>query len=155
MDWLNNLKLKSKDAAVRRSMIEKLGATRNPKALGWICESLGDDMSEVRASAAAALVNFPEEKSLELLVGALQDPAAEVREAAATSLGRMEDPRACEHLVAVLRDTAPNVRGSVAAALRNLGWVADNAESQALFEVAIGNVKAAAFRGVAAVNPLV
>jgi HEAT repeat protein len=54
-----------------------------------------------------------------------------------------------------LQDSSSEVRHSAAIALRSLGWRPSNDEEQAMFEVAIGNTRAASFKGEAAVNPLV
>jgi HEAT repeat protein len=53
-----------------------------------------------------------------------------------------------------LHDPSSSVRQSAALALERLGWRPSNIEEQASFDVALGNTRAAALKGQAAVNPL-
>ena len=157
MDWWNNLRLKSKDPRTRRKAIESLDPERGlePSMVEALAASLDDEESQVRAAAAKVLGAVQSERSMELLIPRLRDGSPEVRCAAAAALGRLGDGRAASPVAAALKDVSPEVRQSAAVALRSLGWRASNDEEQALFEVALGNTRAAAFIGRAAVNPLV
>src|SRR5215472_8089060 len=157
--WLmrlwNSLKLKSKDPAIRCKAIEDCAdVVDDDKAFQSVVGGLGDEDSQVRAMAVKVAAHFKHERSSELIAPLLRDPSAQVRAAAATAFATLCDSRFIGHLVSALRDPSTEARGAAALALRSLRWMAANDEQQALFEVALGNTQAAAFKGEAAVNPL-
>jgi HEAT repeat protein len=86
---------------------------------------------------------------------ATRDASSEVREAAAAVLGRMGDPQACGALSLLLNDPKATVRTAAGTALKNLGWTPATPEEKAVFEVASGNARGAAFAGQAGVKALV
>src|SRR6185369_4805696 len=87
------------------------------------------------------------------LITLLQDENSEVREAAAASLGRLGEMRATDALACLLKDAHHQVRSSAVIALRNLGWQPSTREEQALYDIATGNVLAAAGGNDIAADP--
>src|SRR5258708_4267457 len=157
MVWWNNLRLKSKDPQTRRKAIETLDPETGISAHTFelLTASLSDSESGVRSAAVRTLAATNDERVVDLVLPLLRDASPEVRQSAATSLGRLGDPQVTCVLVAALKDPVPNVRTSAAMALRNLSWRPPNGDEQALFEVALGNARAAALHGEAAIPPLV
>jgi HEAT repeat protein len=155
MAWLNSLRLKSKDAKVRRKALESLDADGCERRMELLAASLRDDEVDVRRAAVGAVEKSRHAQALDLLAAALGDFSAEVREVAAVSLGRRGDARGTEYLTCQLKDPKAKVRLSAAAALRNLGWKPATSEEQALFDVSTGNSPKVAIAAQAAVKALV
>jgi HEAT repeat protein len=157
MVWLNKLRLRSNSPDVRRKALESLDATENTRvrSLGLLLAGLGDEDAQVRCAAVKGLEQIPDDQAMVARITALQDPASIVREAAAASLGRLGDSRSFPQLVRLLRDAHPGVRTAAGFALRSLGWKPAAGEEQALFDVALGHARAAAFAGQASVKALV
>jgi len=157
MDWWNNVRLRSGDARTRRKVIESIDPERGiaPATFELLAAGLEDKEAQVRAAAAKVLGAIQNDRSAELLIPRLRDASTEVRQAVAVALGRLGDGRATASVAAALNDVSAEVRHAAACALRSLGWRASNDEEEALFQVAIGHTQAAAFKGDAAVNPLV
>ena len=155
MNWWNNLRLKSKDPQARRKAVEELTTSGDPQAVELLIESLNDEDAQVRRAAAQALGNTQDERPVDSLIATLRDPNERVREAAASALGQLGDPRATSPLLWALEDPSTSVRTCAAAGLRNLGWKPATREEEALFDIAIGNTRAAARAGEAAVASLV
>ena len=155
MVWWNTLRLKSNCPEVRRKALESLNPTRDARAFELLLASLGDEDAQVRCAAVKGLEQVRDDPSMIALATALKDPNSEVREAAAAVLGRVGDARTFPYLAGLLKDSHPGARRSAAAALRSLGWKPSTSEEVALFEVALGHARAAAFEGQAAVKALV
>src|SRR5215471_20689062 len=133
----NNLRLKSKDPAIRCKAIEDCAdALDDEKAFQSVVAGLGDEDSQVRATAVKVVAHFKHERSSELIAPLLRDPSPQVRAAAATAFATLSDSRFIGHLVSALRDPSSEARGAAALALRSLRWMAANDEEQAVFEVA-------------------
>lgn len=89
------------------------------------------------------------------LIAALQDSNEPVREAVVQALGRFADARAVNTLRPMLRDPAASVRIAAAMNLKHLGWRPATPEELAVFEIALGHTKAAAWgSGESALMPL-
>ena len=159
MIWWNSLKLRSKNPEVRRHAIEGLhvgrGSNANSRVFEVLSAGLNDDDLKVRCAAATVLGDLNDERGVELLIPLLSSASPELRQTAAVALGHLRDQRAIDPLVQMLRSANPQDRAKAGAALRDLGWTPINTDDHALFEVAIGNARAAAFRGESAIDPLV
>jgi len=159
MIWWNSLKLRSRNPEVRRHAIEGLhvgrGSSANSRVFEVLAAGLNDDDLKVRCAAATVLGDLNDERGVDLLIPLLSSTSPDLRQTAAVALGHLRDPRAIDPLVQMLRSANPQDRAKAGAALRDLGWTPINTDDHALFEVAIGNARAAAFRGEAAVDPLV
>src|SRR5262249_28878267 len=75
-----------------------------------------DDVSPVRAAAAAQIAHDPDPKSAKALVDALADKKWLVRAAAADALGQRDDPALANSLEPLLTDSEDTVRFTAAAA---------------------------------------
>jgi HEAT repeat protein len=108
-------------------LVEALGNSKSPLALGPIGERVASESPELRARAVVALRSFESEEAQSLIVEAAQDSDADVRLAATLTLGSRDPSVASEAVLTLLRDDDPQVRGqatSVAGA-----WLqADNIE---------------------------
>jgi len=157
MVWWNTLRLRSNSPEVRRKALESLDVSKNTRAraLELLLAGLGDEDAQVRCAAVEGLERISDDQAMAARITALQDPASIVREAAAASLGRVGDSRSFRHLAGLLKDAHPGVRTAAGTALRSLGWKPATGEEQALFDVALGHARAAAFAGQAAVKALV
>src|SRR5262249_32793887 len=141
----------------RRKAIESLDTQAGVEKhiFDLLTASLADPDAGVRRAAITALAATNDERVVDSVLPLMRDQNPEVRQSAATALGRLGQSQVTCVLAAALKDPSSNVRTSVAAALRMLNWRAPSNEEQALFEVALGNTKGAAFHGDAAVQPLV
>lgn len=106
------------------ALLEELGAAAERVVLS-LSECLQDENSDVRRSAAEALVKMGPEASsaAPLLIDALQDENSQVRKSAAEALGRMA-PRAryaVPAIIEALKDESGAVRRAAADALDNFG----------------------------------
>ena len=157
MIWWQHLKLKSKDPQVRLKAIQALGAHDgdDPKTIELLTARLTDADPAVRCAAAKVLGDGKNASAAELLIPLLSDPNSGTRQEAAAALGHLGDPAAIDPLIKLLKHSNPQDRGSAGVALRALAWVPATPEEQALFEVAVGNARAAALQGKAALDPLI
>src|ERR1051326_2173764 len=146
MVWLNNLRLKSKSPEARRKVLEALEGAADPRTRELLGASLADEDPQVRCAAVKAIERANFEQTVPSLISALQDPTSAVRAAAASGLGRLGDSRASAPLAKALKDPNDQVRACAGGALRTLAWKPGTAEEQALFEVALGNPRAAPAR---------
>src|SRR5271168_2087967 len=154
MVWLNIIRLKSGNPEVRRKAVESLDPAGDKRSRELLLAALRDEHETVRCAAVKALAQINDDESLNALITALHDPGGEVRQAAAMVLGQNGDSRAYQFLAATLKDWSPAVRMAAAGALRSLGWKPSSSEEQALYDVATGHTRAAAFAGQAAVRAL-
>src|SRR5262249_3363620 len=157
MMWIQRLQLKSGNPATRRKVIEGLGLEGEVETaiFEMVSACLNDEDALVRAAAAKALGAVQNEGAVEALMSHVRDSRPEVRGAVVASLGQLGDGRAVSIVAAALRDEADIVREKAAVALQRLRWSPANDEERALFDVVLGHAQAAAFKGGAAVNPLV
>jgi len=100
--------------------IEKLKAKGDVGGLIKALEYRKD--TAVRISAAKALGELKDARTVEPLIAVLKDRDWSVREAAAGALGQLGDSRAVEPLIAVLKDSGKDVHEAAADALKKLGW---------------------------------
>jgi len=121
MMW-NRLRLRSGDAQVRLSALEKLGNASSNGVFRDLAVCLGDPDPNVRSAAALALGTGKNEQALQILLAALTDERSEVRHAAAQGVGHFGDSQAIESLVGLLTDPFPAVRLAVEKSLEKLGW---------------------------------
>ncbi|HKS38425.1 MAG TPA: HEAT repeat domain-containing protein [Verrucomicrobiae bacterium] len=155
MQWLTLRQLKSKNARIRKSAVEKLGESGDIAAIEPLTSCLlRDDEASVRCAAAHALGEFKDDRALTPLVMALSDDAPVVREVVISSLKKLGDLRAINSLVAALRDPNEQVRYRAAQALQILGWQPQSDDTGTTFFVALGQLEQAARMGSAAVEPL-
>ncbi len=108
--------LKSPKADIRREAADALGASRDPRAVQPLIESLRDGEDRVRQAAADSLGKMGD-LALEPLLSLLGDPQVRVRQLAAKALGDIRDPRAVEPLITTLGDADLGVRRQAAFAL--------------------------------------
>src|SRR6266404_4419508 len=147
MFYWNSLRFRSKDPETRRKAIERLDleADMISQTFELLAAALKDEDGQVRCAATKGLGSIQSERTAEILIPMLWDRNLEARQAAATALGHLGDARALDPLLHALKDPNPPVRASAAAALRTLGWKPASSEEQALFEVALGHARIAAF----------
>jgi HEAT repeat protein len=155
MDWWNNLKLNSKSAEVRAKAIENLKPPGDEHTVEVLLSALGDEDEQVRSAAMQAFERIKHPNAgPSLISAALRSANQELRQTAATALGYLDDPNTANVLANLLSDRNPPLRMAAAASLKKLGWRASTKEEQAFFDVALGNTRAAAFAGKAALTPL-
>lgn len=122
------------DSTERYSAVEALGDTGHPEAIPTLLQALKDEDPYVRAIAADALGNFPEnaDRIVPSLVVALQDEDSYVRAEAARSLETIGPASivALPRLIALLDDEDRHVRLTVLGALESLGSKAADAIPQ-------------------------
>lgn len=109
---------------IRSSCIKAIGAIGDNKAIAPIINALQfDPESQVRVSAAHALINIHNVQSIEILIYTLQnDPNAKVRNAWAFTLGYIGNEKSIDSLIRSLKhDENPQVRTTAATALGQLG----------------------------------
>ena len=104
---INNLK--DGDWHVRKEAARLLGEIKDPCTIGPLIIALKDKDSDVRWSAAAALVKIGT-PAVEPLIGVLKEKDWHGREEAAWALGEIKDPRAVEPLVVALKGNDLYVR---------------------------------------------
>ena len=111
MQWLNHLRLKSKDAKAREKGILGLAASAGADEIKIFAQALNDENQAVRAAAAKAI-----------------------------TMMRVAGVAQCvEELLPWLEDADLNVRRTAATALKHLGWTPSNAEHRVLNAIAMGN----------------
>lgn len=92
MLWWNLRQLNSKDAAVRAQSAQKLGASRDPRAVEPLVALLKDGDAEVRRIAAESLGTIGDRRAVAPLVALLVDVSEPVRKEADGALERI-DPK--------------------------------------------------------------
>lgn len=110
----------TKPKDVRSEAAKALEMLADPRAIPALIETLKNDPTYVRTSAAVALIEIGE-PSVEALIPLIKHANDEVGELAARALGEIGDKRAVEPLIAALKDKTREVRRYAAAALGNLG----------------------------------
>jgi HEAT repeat protein len=142
--WWDSLRLKSTNPLVRSKAVENLSGSTRSGDTERLLASLQDESPHVRCAAVKALEKARSQNTLRSLLIALNDDAPEVREAAARVLGRSGVPKVTGELVMCLKkDTDLSVRRAAAGALRALGWRPSTREEAALYDLALGNTRAA------------
>ncbi len=154
MLWWKLQRLKSKDASVRRRMLDEMVATGDPAVVEPLAEALKDEAPEVRVAAVRGLGALMDERGLSPLLSALKDRVVEVRATAVASLRQLGDARAIDALVNALEDPDHNVRWRAAGALSALGWRPANHSEFVLRAVALAQHEEAAAYGAHAVEVL-
>jgi HEAT repeat protein len=155
MEWWNNLKLSSKSAEVRAKAIENLDGPDDKRTLELLMAALEDESEQVRTAAMQAFKRIqPSNAGPALISAAFHSPNPGSRQAAVAALGHLGDPRTARELTGLLKDADPFLRNAAAVSLKKLGWRPSDKEEQALFDVALGNTRAATFVGEAALRPL-
>src|SRR5439155_11427394 len=155
MVWWNNLQLKSRNPEARRKAIEALKPPGDERTLEILVAALADDDGEVRGAAARAFEQIKHPNAGPALIAAVRQGSPDLRQAAVTALGHLGDVSPTRLLADLLKHSNPAMRAAAAGALRRLAWKPSTREEQALFEIALGNTRAAAFAGEAALQPLV
>lgn len=150
----NTFRLKTGNAQTRQKAIDRLMLSKSLKSVELLVGCLADEDAMVRRAAANAFNRITDQRAINALIKSLDDENWEVRAAAATALGRQGDQRGLAPLVAKLRDQKGRVRCCAASSLRKLGWKTTDKLEHALFEIALGNPKAAARSGADAVESL-
>jgi HEAT repeat protein len=82
-------KIRSRNRAVKISIIEALGVIRDPRAVDPLLEALGDKNAEVRWESAIALGEIGDDRAIPALIKALEDPDKYVRYGAAFALSKI------------------------------------------------------------------
>jgi hypothetical protein len=114
--------LQDGDPAVRKEVIERLGALGDKRAVEPLIRALGDEDVEVRTSATSALEDIRDERAIEPLGRILLADADEmVRAQAAQALAYIGGEQALAALEAALHDKATQVRRTVVEALISIG----------------------------------
>jgi HEAT repeat protein len=112
--------LRSGEESVRRAVVEHLGQSGQPEAVGPLLVAVADDSWPVRQAAVEQLAAFRLEVLLPALEGALRDGEnASVRNAAMEIYVRL-GPAAAAPLLALLRDADEEVRQFSAVMLGSL-----------------------------------
>ncbi len=99
------------DARQRWVAIRALGRINSPPAVEALVRLLGDEVSGMRAAAAAALADARQKEHAEKVAGLLEDPAVIVRGAAADALAQLQEPRTVPYLERALDDPSNFYRG--------------------------------------------
>jgi hypothetical protein len=114
--------LQDGDPAVRKEVIEQLGALGDKRAVEPLIRALGDENAEVRTSATSALEDIRDERAIEPLGRALLTDTDEVvRAQAAQALAYIGGEHALAALEAALQDKSTEVRERVVEALISIG----------------------------------
>jgi len=144
MLWWNLRQLRSKDPRTRLRAANKLGESREQRAVEPLLAALSDKEPGVRKAATHALGLIRDELAVKPLISAIKDGDRHVRQAAAQGLGIICDPRedplaigsqiyrprdegAVEPLAAALKDEDSGVRQAAAMALGKIGIVNERA----------------------------
>ena len=136
------------------TVVEKLAAADDDKAVGPLIFALKDKESGVRCLAAKALKRFADRRAVEPLILMLRDPVPLARTAAAETLGFLGDPLAVNSLVGLLRDGDPVVRAIAARGLHRLGWRPGTDSQRVLQILAMGSLHQLVSLGPEGVAPL-
>jgi hypothetical protein len=107
------------DPRKRIQACEGLARLRDPRAVPYLIQALGDGYDSVRSAASWALVRIGT-PAVPHLIQALQDEDRYVREAACKVLGRIGDPQAIPHLTKKLEDEDFSVRKAAEEAIRQI-----------------------------------
>jgi HEAT repeat protein len=130
MLWRILRQLRSNDWKTRKEAVDKLGQSKDPRAVKpLLLAALKDENKDVRHAAADVLANQLDERGIEVLVVTLKDKNKDIRQAAHYALRRACDARSVQLLVAELKDEDSFVRYAVADVLGEIG---DSRSLQAL-----------------------
>jgi len=118
MLWSTPQELKSSNKEARRRAVEKLGESKDPRAVEALIAALKDEDTYVSWKAAKALGEIGDGRAIEPLVAMLMEGPAERREAAVRALDRIAPgwqnsevaQRAVSTLVVALKDKNLKVR---------------------------------------------
>lgn len=115
-------RLKDQDEAMRTAAVWRLSQKpHDPRAVAPLVEAFKDPSSNVRASAANALRDFPAALAGETLIASLRDADPLVRQGAAKALGGVRDPRASGPLAAAASQPDETLRANALRALGEIG----------------------------------
>ncbi|WP_336231074.1 NACHT domain-containing protein [Scytonema sp. PRP1] len=101
--------------------IEFLGITRSKYGVAFLINSLQDEDSSVRESAASALGKIGSESAVNALLSALQDKYLSVYESAASALGKIGSESAVNALLSALQAQNSEIRRIAASTLGRIG----------------------------------
>ena len=121
MLWWDLRRIKSRYWETRKAAAEKLGDSRDPRAVKPLIALLSDRNLGVRVEAALSLGRIGHPMAVEALVAALGHEYRSQREAAALALGKIGDLAAVEPLIAALEDGNEDVQTAAALALGMIG----------------------------------
>ncbi len=145
--------LKDEKPAVHQAAAEVL-VKCGDRAVNSLTRALTDQQLSARRTAAWALGQIGERRSVPALIAILDDPEPAVRETAALTLGQLKDKRAIEPLCALLRDSHAHITQAALHALQEIG-LPTNPGFQALYAVARKDWSSAVALGSDAVDALV
>ncbi|HEY2881265.1 MAG TPA: HEAT repeat domain-containing protein, partial [Pirellulales bacterium] len=103
-----------------RAILEGLGESKDDRAFAPIAHHLDDADPQNRIWAAAALANFPAEKSAGPLLEHLNEPSPEARLAIIDALATIQAESAADQLKALANDSDPKIRSHAARALSRM-----------------------------------
>jgi HEAT repeat protein len=110
--------LSSRDEEKRREAVLRLIWIKSPQASEIAERALNDRSAKVRAVAAKAILQLPQERVVQLLLPLLKDKNEFVRREAAYAAGALKSPLLIPALAQLLRkDRSPAVRGAAALSL--------------------------------------
>ena len=117
MLWFRLQQLRSLEWKVRSQAAEKLGESKDPRAVEALVKALKDKDRNVREAAAGSLGRIGDASAVDALLEALKDYDQCVRRAAADALGMIRDERVIERLLPMLKDPDSEFRSAVARTL--------------------------------------
>jgi len=97
--------LQDEDMLIKKTSLDFLNTSHDPKAIPALILLLNDKDQDIRYSAVIVLSNFNDDVVLETLIGKLKDEDLEMQVAAAEALGKIGDKRAVEPLLSLLKNT--------------------------------------------------
>ena len=117
------MELQVSDPPTRLSIISRLGATRNPRAIDPLLKAMNDqrDDFKLRQAVITALGDIQDKRAIDTAIEALQDSVFHVRRAAAETLGKLGDKRALGPLFRTFGDKEATVRVAAVDSLATLG----------------------------------
>jgi len=123
--WWKLEQLKSISWRVRSRAAEKLGASRDPRAVAALVKALKDKDPNVRAAVAGALGKIGDPKAAGPLLEALKDHDHSVRRALVEALGTVRDEnldeKVSDRLLPLLKDSDGTMRSAAARSLEAVG----------------------------------
>ena len=156
--WWKLEQLRSISWRVRSRAAEKLGASRDPRAVVALVKALKDKDPNVRAAVAGALGQIGDPKAAAPLVGALKDHDHSVRHAVVQALGTVRDEKVDEKviecLLPLLKDSDSTMRSAAARSLETVGGDRLSDRHRAAIAVVRMKWEEAASIGLPAVDPL-